>query len=124
MSYMSSEEKSPQVLVLEAHEELVQHIENGAGKIKALSVITMVVAAVLALAYVLQLALPLTGTTTQTVNLADPTLMTLEVGILILTLLWLYVGLKDYFFVTRLSGQITEIRAEEARLLKKYGLEG
>ena len=121
---MSSEEKNPQVLVLETHEEFIQHIENGAGKIKALSVITMVVAAVLALAYVLQLALPFTGTTTQTVNLADPMLMTLEVGILILTLLWLYVGLRDYFFVTRLSGQIREIRAEETRLLKKYGLEG
>jgi hypothetical protein len=122
--FMSSDENSPQVSVLEAHEELIQHIENGTGKIKTLSVITVFVAAVLAFSYALQLVLPLTGTTTQPVNLADPTLMGVEAGILVLTLLWLYVGLRDYLFVARLSGQIREIRAAEAQLLKKYGLEG
>jgi hypothetical protein len=50
--------------------------------------------------------------------------MGVEAGILILTILWLYVGLRDYLFVARLSGQIREIRAAEAQLLQKYGLEG
>jgi len=63
------------------------------------------------------------GVTTQTVNLVDPSLMAIELGLLLLTLGWFYVGLRDYRFTTRLARQIKEVREAEAELMKKYRLE-
>ncbi|MDV3277280.1 MAG: hypothetical protein LYZ69_02290 [Nitrososphaerales archaeon] len=119
-----SEEEDPMVSGLELHEEFLQRIENGGRKIKTLSLITIFVAAVLAVTYASQLVvLPfMLGVTSQTVNLVDPSLMGVELGVLALTLAWLYVGLVDYRYTKTLVKQAQEIRAAEAELMKKYGL--
>jgi hypothetical protein len=103
---------------LENHEEFVQHMEVGSSKIRGLSILTVMVALLLALSYLSQLALPLTGTTSVTVNVADPTLIATELIVLALTLMWLYIGLRNYFFSTRLSKQIAVARAAEAEFEK------
>jgi len=108
---------------IEAHEEFVQHIENGSSKIRALSLMTIAVAALLAVSYVYQLALPLiTGTMIVQINLADPSLMATEIVLVVLALAWLYVGLRDYLFTQRLTKQIKEARRLEGEIMKKYGL--
>lgn len=119
-----SEEKDPMVSALELHEEFMRHLENGGAKIGKLAVLTIIVASLLAVSYLLQLVvLPFVfGVTTQTVNLVDPSLMVFELGLLILTSLWLYVGFRDYRFTRRLTRQIREIRVAEAEIMKKYGL--
>ncbi len=110
----SEEERGPQIIG--AHQELVRHIEQGAGRMKALSIITVVVAAFLAVSYAAQLALPLTGTTSQTVNLVDPVLVGTELLVLALTLVWLYVGVRDYLFSTRMRREILEARKQERQI--------
>lgn len=119
-----SEDKDPMVSALELHEEFLQHLERGGGKIKDLSLFTIGITTLLAVAYVSQLALSFVpGAATQTVNMADPTLEVVELVLLALALLWLYIGLRDYRFTRRLVPQIKEIRAAEAELMKKYGLD-
>ncbi len=108
---------------IEAHEEFVQHIERGSAKIRALSLTTIVVAVLLIISYAYQIVLPLTtGTTTVQVNLTDPSLVATEVVLLVLSLVWLYVALKDYTFTQRLSRQIKEARRLESELMRKHGL--
>ena len=104
-------EKGPQII--DAHQELVRHIEQGAGRIRILSILTVVVAALLAVSYVSQLALPLTGTTTVTVSLTDPSNVAIEVVVLALALVWLYVGANDLRFSWRMKGEIRTARAKE-----------
>ncbi len=110
-------EKGPQIL--DAHQELVRHIEQGAGRMWALSVVTIVVAAFLALSYTAQLALPLTGTTGQTVNLVDPFLIGTELLVLALTLVWLYVGVRDWRFSSKMKAEIRAARAKEQELKER-----
>lgn len=118
-----TEEESPTVKIIEAHEEFIQHIEVGTSKIKALSLITMVVAALLAVGFVTQLVLPfVAGEKVVEVNLADPLLVTFEIILLALALLWFYVGTRDYLFMRRLGKQIREARREEQELFKKAGI--
>jgi len=107
-------EKGPDIL--DAHQELVSRIEQSAGRMRALAALTVAVAALLAVAYALQLALPLTGTTSETVSLTDPALVATEVMILALTIIWLYVGLSDLRFTSRVRGEIAAAREEERRL--------
>ncbi|MDA4127479.1 MAG: hypothetical protein OK452_09830 [Thaumarchaeota archaeon] len=119
-----SEDKNPNVSTIELHEEFIQHIENGGGLVRTLSVVTVVVAALLATSYLSQLVLPYVyGVKSQTVNLVDPALQATELLLTALTLVWLYVGLRDYFFARRLAKQVKEIRAMEAEVAKKYGLD-
>jgi hypothetical protein len=61
--------------ILDAYQELVTRIEQSAWRMRALAAVTVAVAALLSVAYLLQLALPLSGTTIETVNLTDPTLV-------------------------------------------------
>ncbi len=110
-------EKGPQIL--DAHQELVRHIEQGAGRMRALSIITVVIAAFLALSYATQLALPLTGTTSQTVNLADPVLVGTELLVLALTLIWLYIGVRDWRFSSKMKAEIGTARAKERELKER-----
>jgi uncharacterized membrane protein (DUF373 family) len=119
-----SEDKSPYVSAIELHEEFVQHMEEGADRMRGLALVTIVVAILLAASYVTQLVvLPfMMGVMTQTVNLLDPSLMVVEVVLLVLILLWLYVGTKEYLFTRRIARQIAEIREEEARLARKLKL--
>jgi hypothetical protein len=119
-----SEDKSPYVSAIELHEEFIQHMEKGASRMKGLALVTIVVALLLAASYVTQLVvLPfIIGVTTQTVNLLDPSLMAVEVVLLVLILLWLYVGTKEYLFTRKMARQIAEIREEQARLAGKLKL--
>lgn len=107
-------EKGPEIL--DAHRELVSRIEQSAGRMRALAMITVVVAAALSISYVLQLALPLAGTTVQTVNLTDPTLVAAELVVLALALLWLYVGISDLRFSWRIRGEIGAALEKEKSL--------
>lgn len=112
-----TEERPDQVKIIEAHQELVSHIEGGSSRMRALSLVTIVVAALLSSSYVVQLAIPLaTGQTTVTVNLVDPANILVELVVLALALVWLYVGLRDYFFSTRMRRAIAEAREKERAL--------
>jgi glycerol-3-phosphate acyltransferase PlsY len=78
------------------------------------------VAAALVLGFVSQIVLPYAGgSATQTVNLTDPVLVTAEVILTVLMLVWLYVGVSDYRFTTRLSMSIRKARALEREIEKE-----
>jgi hypothetical protein len=113
------EDERPGPSQVEIHEEFIQHVEDGSSKMRLLSAVSAVVAAILILSYISQLVLPLAGTTTVTVNLVDPTLIATEAGVLVLALAWLYVGVRDYRFTTRLARQIAEARASESQIEKE-----
>jgi len=102
--------------IIDAHQELVRHIEQSAGRIRVLSLLTLVVASVLVASYVSQLALPLTGTRTVTVNLSDPTNVATELIVLALALIWFYVGVQDFRFSSRMKGEIRAARAKEKEI--------
>lgn len=105
---------------IEAHEEFIQHIENGQRRIKTLSVITVIVAAILVASYFSQILLPFVGGSRyQTVDLLNPSLIVTEVAVLILSAAWLYVGVVNYLFAARLGKQIREIRAAEREMEKR-----
>ena len=106
--------------MIETHEEFIQHIEGGSSKMLTLSAITILVSMVLFFAYLSQLLLPyVTGVTIQPVNLVDPTLQATEVAVSVLALLWLYVGIRDLLFTTRMRRAIKDIRALEKDLEKQ-----
>jgi len=107
--------------IIDAHQELVRHIEQGAARMRVLSALTLIVAAVLAASYLSQLALPLTGTTTVTVNLSDPYNIAVEFVVLALALVWLYVGVQDYRFSSRMKRDILEARLKEKQIQDRIG---
>jgi hypothetical protein len=108
---VSDEERGPEII--DAHQELVRHIEQGAGRMRVLSAITVVVAAVLAVSYVSQLALPLAGVKVVTVDLTAPGNVAAEVIVAALALLWLYVGARDLRFAWKVRGEIRTARTKE-----------
>jgi hypothetical protein len=55
------------------------------------------------------------------VNLLDPTLLALEVVLILVTFAWLYVGVVNYLFASRLGRQIREARATEREIERKLG---
>jgi hypothetical protein len=113
---MSESEPSPKS-VLEIHEELLQRVEDADSKIKALAVLTVLVSALLLISYLSQIALPYaSGVTTVTVNLLDPSLVALQIGLIVFTAAWLYVGLSNYRFVHRMAESIKAARAREKEL--------
>lgn len=108
------------VAILDAHEEFVQHIESGQARIRVLSIITIVVAFLLLASYFAQVLTPFTtGTKTVTVNLLSPTLLALEVVLIMVTFAWLYVGVVNYLFASRLGRQIKEARGKEKEIEKR-----
>jgi len=110
------------VEIIEAHGSFVQHIEDGQTRMKALSIITMVVAFLLLASYFYQVLTPFTtATTVVTVNLLDPTLLALEVILIVVTFAWLYVGVVNYLFASRLGRQIKEARAKEREIESRLG---
>lgn len=120
MASNESQGVSPGVMYIEAHEEFVQHIEAGERRMRSLSLITVAVAALLSLSYVAQIVLPFaTGATSVTVNVNDPTLLAFELLLLLLTLAWLGVGLRNYRFATRLGTMVKQARTAERELEKK-----
>jgi len=114
-----SNEKEAGPGIIDAYQELVRKVEQGTGRMRALAILTIVVAAFLAISYLAQLALPLTGTKTQTVDLTDPTLVATEVVVLGLALVWLYVGLSDLRFSSRIMREIESARAREKEIERK-----
>ena len=114
------DEVEPSVAIDEAHEDFVQHIESGSGRLRVLSTLTLVVSVLLLASYASQLLYPfVTGQTTVAVNLLDPTLLVFEGLIVALTLAWLYVGAVDYRFSTRLGRKVREARAKERDIEKQ-----
>jgi hypothetical protein len=99
--------------IIDAHQELVGRIEQSAGRMRALSVVTIIVAAVLAVAYLSQLLLPVSGTTTVTVNLTDPVNVASEVVVMGLAVAWLYVGVSDFRFSSRVRREVSAARSKE-----------
>ena len=120
---MSGDERDKaKVGILDAHEEFVQHIESGQARIRTLSVITVLVAFILIASYASQLLIPFTGGSRyQTVDLLNPTLIALQVVLVILTGAWLYVGVVNYLFASRLGKQIREARAKEKEIEGRLG---
>jgi hypothetical protein len=116
-----NDEKEKGVEILEAHQEMVGHIERGAQRIRALSAVTILVAVVLSVSYVYELLLPLTGVKTVTVDLTAPSNQAAEVLVLILVLAWLYVGIRDLLFATKMSREIARARAGEEEVGKRMG---
>jgi hypothetical protein len=107
----------PAVEIIEAHGSFVKHIEDGQARMKALSIITIAVAFLLLASYFYQVITPFTtGTTVVTVNLLDPTLLALEGILIVVTFAWLYVGVVNYLFASRLGRQIKEARAREKEI--------
>jgi len=110
------------VAILDAHEDFVEHIESGQGRIRSLSIITIAVAFLLLASYFYQIITPFTtGTTVVTVNLLDPTLLGLEAVLILVTFAWLYVGVVNYLFASRLGRQIREARAKETEIEGRLG---
>jgi hypothetical protein len=108
------------VAAYEAHEEFIQHVEDGRTKIRLLSVMTIVVAFFLSAAYFSQILLPfLSNTKVVTVDLTDPVLILSEVVVLGLSVAWLYVGVANYLFSTRLGRSIKKARSLEKEIEDK-----
>jgi len=108
--------------ILESHEEFIQHIENGQARIRTLAIITVIVAFILISSYGSQLLLPYTGGSRyQTVDLLNPALIGLQVVLILLTAAWLYVGVVNYLFASRLGKQIKEARAKEKEIEGRLG---
>lgn len=114
------EERSPAVMAIEAHEELLQHVEAGDAKMRMLSIITVVVAFILAASYSSQILTPFVSHTRFVqVDLLDPTLIVVQILLLILAAVWVYIGVSNYLFAVRSRGQIREIRALERQMEKQ-----
>jgi hypothetical protein len=119
-----SEDKDPNVSMIEFQEEFIQHYERGGKKIRLLALIATLAGGYFAFVYFLQLViLPFAlGITSQTVNLIDPSLMVLEAVGFTIALLWFLTGVRDLIFANRMARQIKEIRTLQAQVAKKYGL--
>lgn len=118
--HLTDEGLSPGVMVIEAHEELIQHIEAGEIRMRVLSVISVIIAGFLIASYFSQLLLPyVSNTTVVSVNLRAPVLILTEVVVLIVAAAWMCVGVTDYLFARRLGKQVHEIRVAERELEKR-----
>jgi hypothetical protein len=115
-----SDKPESAIVIDEAHEDFAQHIEAGSGRIRMLSILTLIVSVLLLASYFSQLLLPfVTGQTTVTVNLVDPSLLVFEGLLIALTFAWLYVGAVNYLFSTRLGRQVKQARAKEEEIEKR-----
>jgi hypothetical protein len=114
-----TEEKERAAGVIEAHGELVGHIERSASRMRALSAVTVVVASVLLVSYAFQLLLPLTGESSVTVNLRDPGNVAAELVVFALAAVWLYVGARDLMFSSRIRRRIMGARSYEREIEKR-----
>jgi len=119
-----SQDKDLSVSIIELQEEFVQHMERGGRKIVLLALVAVVSGAYFALNYFLQLVvLPYgLGIKSQTVDLVDPALVAVGTVSLVISLLWLYAGLRDLVFGRRLEKRIKELRELQAQVAQRYGL--
>lgn len=119
-----SENKDPNVSIIEMQEEFIQHMERGGRKITLLAAIATLAGAYFAINYFLQLViLPyVMGITSQSVNLVDPGLVAVGALSMVISLLWFYAGVRDLVFGRRMARQIKEIRRLQSQAAAKYGL--
>jgi hypothetical protein len=119
-----SEDRDPNVSMIEMQEEFIQHIERGGRKIRLLALVATIAGAYFALNYFIQLVvLPYgLGITSETVNLVDPTLVALGVVSLVISILWFYAGVRDLLFERRFAKKIKEIRELQTQVARRYGL--
>jgi len=119
-----SQDRDPSISIIELQEEFVQHMERGGRKIILLALIAVVSGAYFALNYFLQLiVLPYgLGIRSQTVNLVDPALVAVGTVSFVISLLWLYAGLRNLMFGRRLEKRIKQLRELQAQAAQKYGL--
>jgi hypothetical protein len=124
MNRTMTEYEDPSVSIIELQEEFIQHMERGGRKIRLLALIAVIAGGYFALNYFIQLVvLPYgLGTTSETVNLVDPTLVATGAISLGISLLWFYAGLRDLIFERRLAKRIKEVRELQAQAAQKYGL--
>ncbi|MDG6926601.1 MAG: hypothetical protein JRN09_08610 [Nitrososphaerota archaeon] len=107
------------IALYEVKDDFAAHIEKSSGRIKVLSVITLVISVVLLVSYFSQIVYPfVTGQTTVTVNLVDPSLLALEVVLVLLTLAWLYVGAVNLLFSTRMARAV-KLAREHGRSVER-----
>ena len=112
-------DRSPGALVIEAHEEFIQHIENGQRRIRMLSALTLVVAVFLGASYASQIVYPFaSGQSVVTVNLMQPALLALEAIGLLFTFAWIFVGVTNYLFATRMGRMVRAARKAEKEIGK------
>ncbi len=105
---------------MEAHDEFIQQIENGTSKIRFLSIITVVVSLLLVASYIYQLLLPFfSSTRIVSVSLLNPGLLVMKTLLLILGAAWVYVGIINYLFSTRMGRAIQKGRAMEKEMEKR-----
>jgi hypothetical protein len=114
-----TEQREEDAAIIDAHQELVSRIEQGTGRMKILSALTIIVGAFLSVSYVLQLLLPLAGTKTVSVDLTDPANIATELVVLGLAVVWLYVGLSDFRFSSRMRREIAKARSEENEIERR-----
>jgi len=124
MNRNMSEDNDPSVSIIELQEEFIQHIERGGRKIRLLALIAIIAGAYFALNYFIQLVvLPYgLGITSETVNLVDPSLVAIGAISLVISLMWLYAGLRDLAFERRIARRIKEVRELQAQVAQKYSL--
>ena len=116
-----SEDRSPVATMIDAHEEWLRRMDATASRTRSLSIITIIAAGLLALAYAAQFILSLTGTTTVEVQVSSPVLVVFQGVLLVLVLLWLYTGLGFYRFTSHLRKQVAKAQEEEVELEKRIG---
>jgi len=104
-------EMPPQIKMMELNELFIQRMEEGASRLKLLSVVTLIVAVLLLASYASQVVLPFaTGQTTVTVNLLDPSLLVFEGLLILLTVAWVYVGAVNFLWARRMGSRIAKVR--------------
>ncbi len=107
-------------MFIEAHEEFIQHIEAGQSRIRSLSVITIIVAVLLAAGFLVQILYPFVGgESTITVNVGDPSLIAVELILLLLAAGWAIIGIGNYRFSTRFGNMVKGARTAENELEKQ-----
>jgi hypothetical protein len=119
-----SGEKSPVSTMIEAHEEWLHRMDSTAARTRALSVITIVAAGLLTVAYAAQFVLSLSGAPAVLVQVSDPILIGFQGVLLVLVVLWLYTGIDFYRFTSRLGKQVAQARMEEVELQRRITGDG
>lgn len=105
--------------MIDAHEDWLKRMDATASRTRRLSIITVVAAGLLTLAYASQLILSLTGTPAVVVQISSPILVAFQGILLILVVAWLYTGLDFYWFTSRLKKQVVKAREEETELERR-----
>lgn len=105
------------VALYQINDDFSEHIEKSSRRIRILSVITLVISVILLASYFSQIVYPfVTGQTIVSVNLVDPSLLALEVVLVLLTLAWMYVGAVNYLFSSRMAKAVKQAREQEHKI--------